>query len=147
MKALVDTCIVIDVLQKREPFCNAAMDIFLAVSNRQFTGVLTAKSITDIHYILHRSLHNESETRKAVRTLFTLFEVADTLASDCQNALSSSMSDYEDAVMSETADRLDIDYIITRNKKDYIKSSAAVLSPDEFLEVLHKELNQYNNYK
>ena len=118
MKALIDTCIVIDVLQKREPFCNAAMDIFLAVSNRRFIGVLTAKSITDIYYILHRSLHNESETRKAVSILFTLFEVADTLASDCRNALS---------------------YIITRNKKDYTSSSAAVLSPDEFLEVLSKE--------
>lgn len=139
MKALIDTCIVIDVLQKREPFCNAAMDIFLAVSNRRFTGVLTAKSITDIHYILHRSLHNESETRKAVRTLFTLFSVADTLASDCQNALSSPMTDFEDAVMSETADRLDIDYIITRNKKDCISSSVPVLSPDEFLQKLQEE--------
>lgn len=142
MKALIDACIVIDVLQKREPFCNAAMDIFLAVSNRRFIGVLTAKSITDIHYILHRSLHNESETRKAVSILFTLFEVADTLASDCRNALSSPMSDYEDAVMSETAERLDIDYIITRNKKDYVNSSAAVLSPDEFLEVFSREQSE-----
>ncbi|MGN1415282.1 MAG: PIN domain-containing protein [Oscillospiraceae bacterium] len=141
MKAVIDTCVVIDVLQKREPFCNTAMDIFLAVSNRQFIGILTAKSITDIHYILHRSLHNENETRKAVSTLFTLFSVADTLASDCQNALSSSINDYENAVMSETAYRLDADYIITRNKKDYVKSSVPVLSPDEFLELLKKEQN------
>ena len=33
MKAVIDTCIIIDALQKREPFCNAAMDIFMAVSN------------------------------------------------------------------------------------------------------------------
>ncbi|MDY2846950.1 MAG: PIN domain-containing protein [Oscillospiraceae bacterium] len=139
MKAVIDTCIIIDALQKREPFCNAAMDIFMAVSNRRFIGILTAKSITDIHYILHRSLHDENATRKAVRTLFTLFSVADTLASDCQNSLSSPINDYEDAVMSETAYRLDADYMITRNKKDYVKASVPVLSPDEFRKLLENE--------
>ncbi len=141
MKILVDTCVVIDVLQKRGPFCNAAMELFLAVSNRMVTGILTAKSITDIHYILHRSIHNEAETRKAVQTLFKLFTVADTLAADCQTALSSSMNDYEDAVMAETAKRLDVDYIVTRNKKDYAKSNVPAISADEFIELLKDELN------
>lgn len=141
MKIIVDTCIVIDVLQKREPFCNAAMELFLAVSNRMVTGIIPAKSITDIHYILHRSIHNEAETRKAVQTLFKLFSVADTLASDCQTALSSPMNDYEDAVIAETAKRLDVDYIVTRNKKDYAKCNVTVISAEEFLERLKSELN------
>lgn len=28
MKALIDTCVIVDVLQRREPFCQKAMDIF-----------------------------------------------------------------------------------------------------------------------
>ena len=103
MKALIDTCVIVDVLQKREPFYQDAMDIVLFVSNRQFLGVLTAKSITDIYYILRRSIHNEDEVRQLLRTLFILFDVEDTFSTDCQIALSSSIKDYEDAIMVQTA--------------------------------------------
>ena len=80
MKALIDTCVIVDILQKRDPFYAGAMEILLAVSNKKCTGILTAKSITDIYYILRRSIHNEQEVRKLVRVLFTLFEVVDTFS-------------------------------------------------------------------
>lgn len=83
MKTLIDTCVIVDVLQKRVPFYKAAMDVILAISNRQCVGVLTAKSVTDIYYILRRSLHNEEEVRKLIRILFTLFDVEDTFSTDC----------------------------------------------------------------
>ena len=99
MKALIDTCVIVDILQKRDPFYAAAMEILLAVSNKKCTGILTAKSITDIYYILRRSIHNEQEVRKLVRVLFTLFEVVDTFSIDCELALSSTIKDYEDAII------------------------------------------------
>ena len=73
MKVLIDTCIVVDILQKREPFCHAAMEILLSVSNRKCIGILTAKAITDIYNILRRSIHNEEEVRKLLRILFYTF--------------------------------------------------------------------------
>ena len=33
MRALIDTCIIIDALQAREPFAEDAQQIFLAVAN------------------------------------------------------------------------------------------------------------------
>lgn len=36
MRVLIDTCIIIDVLQSREPFCKEAQELFLAVANKQF---------------------------------------------------------------------------------------------------------------
>ena len=65
--------------------------------------------------------------------LFILFEVLDSAGLDCRKALSSEVSDYEDAVMVETAVRSDIECIVTRNQKDYAKSSVMVLSPPDFL--------------
>ena len=59
MTVLFDTCIVIDVLQKRTPFCDQAMRLLEAVSDRKINGVLTAKSITDIYYLMRKNLHNE----------------------------------------------------------------------------------------
>lgn len=43
MKVLIDTYVIVDVLQKRELFYKSAMDIVLAISNRRCLGVLTAK--------------------------------------------------------------------------------------------------------
>lgn len=139
MTAVIDTCVVIDVLQNREPFFKDAFEIFLAVSNRKFMGVLTAKSVMDIYYIIHRSLHDEQQTRAAVNKLFALFDVADTFSADCRIAVSSQTTDYEDAVMIETAKRIGADCIVTRNLWDYSKSSVPVFYPEEFLHKLKGE--------
>ena len=121
MTAVIDTCVIIDALQGREPFSADAQKLFLAVSNRQFDGILTAKSITDIFYILRRSLHNDALTKECIHKLFVLFDIADTFA------------DYEDAVMIETAKRIGADCIITRNLKDYTATGIPVYSPADFL--------------
>ena len=138
MKTLIDTCVIVDILQKRDPFYPAAMEILLAVSNKKCTGILTAKSIKDIYYILRRSIHNEQEVHKLVRVLFTLFEVVDTFSIDCELALSSTIKDYEDAIMVETGSRVGAECIVTRNLKDYKLSTLPVLSPDQFLEEMIK---------
>lgn len=134
MKALIDTCIIVDVLQKREPFYQSALDIVMAVSNRRCLGILTAKSITDIYYILRRSIHNEKKVREYLRILFTLFIVEDTFSADCQLAIGSPMKDYEDAIMVQTALRVEADCVVTRNLKDYVLAEIPVFSPNQFLE-------------
>lgn len=136
MIAVIDTCVIIDALQNREPFCDDAQKIFLAVSNRRFNGVLTAKSVTDIFYILRRSLHNDELTKECIQKLFILFDIADTFAVDCQIALGAETKDYEDAVMIETAKRIGADCIITRNLKDYSSANLPVHSPAQFLNLL-----------
>ncbi len=138
MKVLIDTCVIVDILQKREPFYPAAMEILMAVSNQKCTGILTAKSITDVYYILRRSIHNENEVRKLLRILFKLFDVTDTFSTDCELALSSTMKDYEDAIMVETGSRVGADCIVTRNLKDYTQAALPALSPEQFLEELAK---------
>ena len=133
MKALIDTCVVVDVLQKREPFFEASMKVLAAVAQQQCIGVLTAKSLTDIHYLLRRSLHDEEKARVLLRRLFGLFAVEDTCAMDCQLALGALTKDYEDAIMVETAKRLRLNCIVTRNLKDYMVADVPVYAPEEFL--------------
>ena len=38
MRAVIDTCVIVDALQSREPFCKDAQSIFLLCANRQFEG-------------------------------------------------------------------------------------------------------------
>ena len=54
MRVLVDTCVIIDALQSRAPFSEAAQKLFIYSANKQFEGYITAKSVTDIYYLTHR---------------------------------------------------------------------------------------------
>lgn len=139
MRALIDTCIIIDALQNREPFAEKAQQIFLLAANRKFTGYVTAKSITDIYYIMHRCFHDDKETRSVLNKLLIIFGIMDTAGEDCRHALLSDISDYEDAVMIETAKRSDADCIVTRNTKDYARANISVFTPDEFISKIKEE--------
>ena len=134
MKVLLDTCVMLDAMQSREPFCRDAQKIFLLAANRSIDGYLSASAATDIYYLTHRHTHSNEEARKVMNTLFSLFDLLDTTGMDCRRALSSPMADFEDAVLESAAVRSEMDCIVTRNLKDYGKARIKVYSPAEFLE-------------
>lgn len=142
MRALIDTCVIIDALQKREPFWQEASKILFEAANNHFNGFIAANSVTDIYYIMHRATHNDYETRQMLGRLFVLFEVLDTASMDCRHALTSELPDFEDAVMNETAMREGMDGIVTRNIKDYSKSRVPIYLPADFLKLIKEEENQ-----
>ena len=133
MIVLIDTCVIVDALQNRKPFADYAKKIFLSVAEERFTGFITAKSVTDIYYITHKLTHSDEETRKILNKLFSLFNIADTFASDCLDAIHSDISDYEDAVMTETAKRIKADFIVTENIKDFVKSDVPCVTAKKFI--------------
>lgn len=140
MKALIDTCIIIDALQSREPFKNDAEAIFLKAANKQFDGFISAKSCMDIYYLTHKCTHSDMDTRKILSSLYVIFDILDTTELDCRKAISSDISDYEDAVMSETAIRTKMDCIVTRNIKHYCKCFIPIYQPVDFLKLLNQEI-------
>ena len=77
MKALIDTCVVMDFLQHREPFADDAKAIFRAAACEQFTGCITAKSATDIYYLTHRCTHNDKEARNKLNSLLSIISMVD----------------------------------------------------------------------
>ena len=139
MNVLIDACIIIDALQSREPFNKDAEAVFLSVANRRCVGFLTANSITDIYYLMHKALHSAEETKKGLGVLFNLFEILDTCGIDCRRALTSDISDYEDAVMIDAAARAEIDCIVTRNLKEYAGALMPVYSPAQFIKLLYAD--------
>ncbi|MBP3895532.1 MAG: PIN domain-containing protein [Mogibacterium sp.] len=136
MRAIIDTCVIIDYLQCREPFFDDALSVAIASANREIEAYITANTITDIYYIIHRHTHSGIESRRVISKLMTLFGLVDTYAEDCINAVHSEMNDFEDAVMSESAKRINADYIVTRNVRDYSKSKVRVITPSELLIML-----------
>ena len=133
MRAVIETCVILDYLQCREPFFDDALNIAIGRANNEFEAYITASSLTDLYYIIHRHTHSSIETRRIISDLTVLFGLIDTYAEDCINALHSEMKDYEDSVMSETAYRIKADCIVTRNIKDYERSRVPAVLPSEFL--------------
>ncbi|MCM1146007.1 MAG: PIN domain-containing protein [Clostridium sp.] len=139
MKALLDTCIIMDFLQNREPFAQEAKKIIQAAAMNLFTGCITAKAATDIYYLTHRCIHSDKESRSKLNQLFTIIGMLDSMADDIFHAISSDIKDFEDAVMIETALRSKMDCIVTRNEKDYANASIAIYTPKEFIKILEKD--------
>ena len=141
MKVLIDTCVVLDYLENREPFFDDALNLMITAANGEVDACITASSATDLFYIIHRKLHDNERSREVMKRLTRFLSVIDTEAKDCIMAQESGVSDYEDAVMIESAGRTNMEYIITRNEKDYAASSVPVISPAAFLDHLEQEYN------
>lgn len=140
MKVILDTNIVVDVLQRREPWFQDGAVIFRAIANQQIEGCLTAKQITDLYYFSRKQFKGEEnvdgKARQIIGKLLALFSLIDTLGIDCQNALGNENGDYEDAVLIECAVRTGADCIVTRNPEHFKTSTVRVCAPDDFVCVI-----------
>ncbi len=133
MKILVDTNIIIDALTGREPFRETAEQIFMLAANQIEDMYITASSATDIYYLIRKHLHDTDRAKNIMSKLYELFHILDVTSGDCQEALSSGVEDYEDAVVAGCANRNRMDYIVTRNIRDYEHSKVKGILPDELL--------------
>lgn len=134
MKALIDTNIVIDALQHRKGFAEDAE--FIMLQAYEYDGYIAATSATDIYYLQHRYYHDKTKAIDSLKKVFKLYSIVDIKENDCHNALRSGMSDYEDAILAESAKRNDLDCIVTRNTRDFKDSGIKTYTPVEFLRLL-----------
>ena len=123
-KVLVDTCVIIDILLNRQKFVDASYNAVSSLIRQGDTVYTTAKAMTDIFYIVHHSLHDNDKTKEVLLKLSKIYQILDTL-----KAITSDVTDYEDAVMVETAISNEVDFILTRNIKDYRKAKIKIVSP------------------
>ena len=71
-----------------------------------------------------------------IEKLSLIFTVVELGIEDLTAATKLDFEDFEDAVQSVGAERVNADYIITRNVKDFKNSRAPALSPLKFLEII-----------
>ena len=142
MRVLLDTNIIVDVLQKRQPCYPPGKEIFAAVAYQDITGCITAKQAGDIYFFACKQLHGEpnidAKARKIMNHLFALFELIDSRGIDCEMALLRENGDFEDAMLIESAVREKIDCIVTRNAEHFKNSPVAVHDPESFVKWLKR---------
>ena len=139
MKALIDTNVIIDALTSREPWKESAEKIFLMAANRVMDVYITASSATDIYYLVKKYLHSAEQAKQVMGKLYSLMGILAVTEEECVDALASVVNDYEDAVVERTAIKADMDYIITRNVKDFQGAMIKTMLPDDFIALMEAE--------
>jgi len=134
MKILLDTNVILDVVEKREPFFSASYQVFLKSAAREFEAIIGANSVTDIYYVTRRNCKDSKQALSFIIDMLKVVTSVDTKAIDIQEAIRLNFSDFEDAVIAATASREGASYIITRNTSDFNKSPVPAITPADFLE-------------
>ena len=135
---MLDTNIIIDALTSREPWNKSAEKIFLMSANHIVDMYITASSATDIYYLLRKFIKDTTQSKKIMSKLYMIVGILDVTAENCMEALASS-NDYEDAVVEKVASSKKMDYIVTRNIKDYKEGTVKVILPDDFIRMMEEE--------
>jgi predicted nucleic acid-binding protein len=138
VKVLVDTNVVLDVLLDRQPFAKSAARIFAFVEESKIEGFLCATTVTTVDYLLGQALA-PAKARQALRQLLHLFEIAPVNRPVLEQALQSRISDFEDAVLEQSARLVGADAIATRNVRDFEKSSVTVFDPVDLIAAMDEQ--------
>lgn len=131
MDYLVDSCVILDVLLTRKEFFDESAKIFRLVGSGKINAYITSNSVTDIYYACYKASHDIKASKAAIKTLIEVFTVIDVNGTDCTKALESKMNDFEDALLVEAGIRNSMDFIITRNIKDFKESAIPAILPSQ----------------
>ena len=133
MRILIDTNVILDILQKREPFFADSYRVLREVIESDTECLISASSATDIFYMLRKSLGSAQAAKDQLEQLAQLVTFGDVQGMDIHTALMRAMPDFEDAVVDTVAERSGASYIVTRNIKDFADSAVPAILPADFL--------------
>ncbi len=134
-RVLFDSDVLLDVLAQRQEFIVASALALDPVAQGKVQGYVSGHAVTNIFYILRRQIGNKA-ARELISRLLQRLQVASVTDEVIRRALQSSITDFEDAVTSETAKTEGLELIVTRNKSDFVASSVPAMLPEEFLATL-----------
>ena len=136
MRVVVDSNVILDVLQNRQPFVSYSSKVLRLAETNRIMAYITANSITDIYYILRRFLRDKEKLYTSMETLLQLIRIINVTAEDVRSAFHPYVVNFEGELISVCAEREKMDYIITRNTKDFLESSVQAIAPEDFLRIL-----------
>lgn len=135
MVIFFDTNIILDVLLERENFYEDSLAVLSFCENGDNQGWVSLLSIANIYYIGSRQIGKE-KAFQSVRILMQYLNVSDGDKAAVLYALESNFTDFEDALQNACALKVNnLDAIITRNTKDFKRSSVPFYSPSEFVKL------------
>lgn len=132
----IDTNVLIDFFADRKPFSIEAAKLFNYSFKKKIDIYISAVSYNNIYYILRQS-YSHIETIKMLSELNEWTDIIDVSKDIIKKSLKSDFKDFEDAIQYNSAKSLNkIDFIVTRDTKDFKNSSLPILTPKEAITLI-----------
>jgi predicted nucleic acid-binding protein len=132
MRVLLDINVLLDVVQRREPFYAASAAVLSRVARGKLEASIAAHAVTTLHYLVTR-LASRREADDLIDWLVGAMEVASVGKAEVLRARALRMHDFEDAVTAGAAESLGCQVILTRNLGDFRESPVVAMTPIDFL--------------
>lgn len=138
MRVLIDSDIYLDYVLQRTPFETDANEIFELLAQEKIIAFVCALTPATVFYFT-RKAKGIGGAYAAINDLLLTANICTVDLDVLRDAEKLGFSDYEDAVQCASAMAENLDVIVTRNTKDYVKSPIKVYSPTEFLYALQND--------
>jgi predicted nucleic acid-binding protein len=130
MRVLVDTNVVLDFLQEREPFVENAARLFERIDAGEIEGFIAATTITNIYYIVRRAA-GAVVAQDAITQALADLNICAVNREVLEQAIALGFRDFEDAVQYVCGVVHNVDAIVTRDVSGFTSAEIPVVLPEE----------------
>lgn len=132
MKVMLDLNVLLDVVQRREPFYMASATVLGRAVEEPGTSCLPGHALTTLHYIVNKHAGRE-QADTLVDWILAHLEIVAQDRAQFVRARSLQFDDFEDAALASAAEAAGCRLILTRNVTDFGASPVSAATPEEFL--------------
>lgn len=118
------------------PHHEEVTDLLKSLVSRRNNVYALSSSLNEIYYALHSHYMDEKNARDSIRNIAEVFDLIDLTGSLVFSALDSDEPDYEDGLIRATAEALQVDAIITYDKKAFTDSFMLKMTVEEALRAI-----------
>jgi len=137
MRVMFDLNILVDIAEAREGFYEASRQAFELALSEGHEAFFPVHAFTTLHYLLARQ-GNAADSRQYVSWLCEHVQCVPADIAIIRAACASAVSDFEDAVVDESAFAGECDYIVTRNTRHFARSRVQAITPLGFVHLLKR---------
>jgi len=137
MRVLLDTNIIIDLIAQREGY-QAIQKLLIAQHFGDIELWVSAKSYTDVFFILCKNIPSQA-LQEAFLTTLKHFQVCSVDGVAIEQAATKKWDDFEDCLISVSAENIGADFIVTRDKNGFTKSPVTCITPVGLIQELEQQ--------
>ena len=130
-RLFLDTNIVVDLLEGREPFCYDAAQLFTMAHDKRVELLVSPMTFSTASFLLRK--HGSEGVRNLLSNLRQLVRVTISDERTVDDSIASQFKDFEDAMQYYTVLDAKAEIIITRNGKDFTASNLPIMTATEYI--------------
>lgn len=138
MELMLDSNIVLDHIQRREPFYELSRRTCLLGIVGEANTYISVNMLADLFYLLRKDFGSDG-AQDMLENNLSFLKLVSVTPEDAASALAARWSDFEDCLVARCAEKIGADYIITRNVKDFAASKVEAITPEELFGRLEQQ--------